>query len=228
MNKENLSSIIEKIESADSDSLKESVSSFLEKIKVDNSFQKKSGICLAIIATLLIGTHLVDAYQQQTIKVATEKQAKYEEIQNYLKKHNNDAMEYKDDLSQIKGKILDEMEVEKANAVIIKLAETNGISVSNNKKGTKAENIGNNIFSQKASIELTGDYGNILKFVNALENESFFTACETFSLTSDKANEENPNIVSAKIDYDVFFVKNKTDKTKNSKDKESSGKNIVN
>lgn len=223
MKKEDFASIIDKIKNTDSESLKESADIFFEKIKNDNSFQKKGGICLAIIAALLIGTHVVDAYQQQTIKVASEKQAKYEEIQKYLKKHNNDTMEYKDDLSQVKGKILDETEVDKANAVIIKLAEANGVSVSNNKKGAKAENIGNNIFSQKVSIDLTGEYGNILKFVNALENESFFTACETFSLSSARASAGNPNSVTAKIDYKVFFVKSKPDTSKeSSNDKKSS------
>ena len=223
MKKEDFASIIDKLKNTDSESLKESASIFFEKIKIDSSFQKKGGICLAIIAALLIGTHVVDAYQQQTIKVATEKQAKYEEIQKYLKKHNNDTMEYKDDLSQIKGKILDETEVDKANAVIVKLAEANGVSVSNNKKGAKAENIGNHIFSQKASIDLTGEYGNLLKFVDALENESFFTACETFSLSSAKASADNPNTVTAKLDYKVFFVKSKPDTSKDSsKDKKSS------
>lgn len=221
MKKEDFASIIDKLKNTDSEALKESASIFFEKIKFDNSFQKKGGICLAIIAALLIGTHVVDAYQQQTIKVATEKQAKYEEIQKYLKKHNNDTMEYKDDLSQIKGKILDETEVDKANAVIVKLAEANGISVSNNKKGAKAENIGNNIFSQKASIDLTGEYGNLLKFVDALENESFFAACETFSLSSTKASADNPNTVTAKLDYKVFFVKNKPDTSKDNKSSKS-------
>ena len=63
---------------------------------------------------------------------------------------------------------------------------------------------------------MTGDYGNILKFVNALENESFFTACETFSLSSAKASVDNPNAVTAKLDYKVFFVKSKPDTTKKS------------
>lgn len=223
MKKEDFASALERLKTMDTESLKESATIFFEKIKNDNSFQKKGGICLAIIAALLIGTHVVDAYQQQTIKVATEKQAKYEEIQKYLKKHNNDTMTYKEDLSQIKGKILDETEVDKANAVITKLAEANGVAVSNNKKGAKAENIGNNIFSQKASIDLTGEYGNILKFVNALENESFFAACETVSLSSSKASAENPNAVSAKLDYKVFFVKSKPDTSKNSsKEKKNS------
>ena len=207
--------IMESMKNVDLTSLQESASLFFEKIKTDSKFQKKGGICLAIIVGLLAGTHFVDAYQQGTIKSVSEKQAKYEEIQKYLEKHNNSAMDYKEDVSKINGKILNESEVDKANAVISKLAETNGVTITNNKKTAKSENIGNNIFTQKTSLEVTGEYGNILNFINAMENESFFASCETLSLGSAARNEaKTPNTVSAKLDYKIFFVKDKSDKNK--------------
>ena len=179
----------------------------LSFLKEDKIFQVKIAKLVLIVVLLIIGTGFANNYLKQEIATANTKQNEYQEIQGFLKKHHENLTTYNQNLSQIKGKIISEEEIDQANAVIIKLAEKNNVKVNNVKKIEK-KNISpsSNIFHQPTEIIAEGEYPNILKFVADIENvENFFTSVESFNILNQPAKDINS--ISVKISYKIFYEK---------------------
>lgn len=205
------------LSSMDMDEINEKFSHFVDKIKQDVPFQKKVGICSVLIFAFIVGTNLINDFQQGKIEEASSKQSEFEEIQSYLKKHNNSAEEYKNTIAQVHGKLIEQSELDKANMIIAKLAEADGLSVTSNKKSQKADNVGNNIHAQATTLTVEGTYNNIIKFVNDVENEEFFTSFISLSINGKTAKKESPDIISAKVDYRIFYSNAKDSEKTSSK-----------
>ena len=215
---------LDSLSSIDMGSLNETFSHFVDKIKQDTPFQKKVGISALIIVGCLLGTNLINDYQQVKIEEASSKQSEYEEIQSFMKKHKNNADEYKNSIAQVKGKLIEQDEIDKANLIVAKLAEADGVTITSNKKSPKTDNIGNNIHAQTTSLMVEGNYQSILKFINDVENEDFFSAITTLSINAKNTKKETPDIISAKVDYQIFYSTAKDSKTKSSDNDKSSNK----
>lgn len=180
-------------------------SNVFEKIKKDKPFQKKLAALIVAILVMFFGTNLINSYQQSTIKEASSKQSEYQEIEKFLTTYNNDAEDYKEKISQVNGQIIEFKDIDKASILISELATNNNLIIASNNKKEKTVNIGNNIFAQEVEMTVTGEYGNILNFLNKLENGSFFISIKSLSIDTGK-NTTNNNI-TAKISYQIFFVK---------------------
>ena len=218
LNKFNLSSL-------NMEELNEKFSHFADKIKQDAPFQKKVGICSLLIVAFLVGTNLINDFQQGKIEEVSSKQSEFETIQSFLKEHNNRAEEYKKSIAKVHGKLIEQNEIDKANMVIIKLAEANGLTITSNKKAQKADNVGNNIHAQSTVLTVEGTYGNIVKFINDIENEEFFASITNLSINGKTTKKETPDIISAKVDYRIFYSNNKdSEKTSSNKDKSEKSK----
>ena len=223
LNKFNLDEI--NLSSINMDELNEKFSHFVDKIKQDAPFQKKVGICSLLIIAFLVGTNLINGFQQGKIEEASSKQSEFETIQSFLKEHNNRAEEYKNSIAQVHGKLIEQSEIDKANMVVAKLAEADGLTLTSNKKAQKADNVGNNIHAQTTSLTVEGTYNNIIKFVNDIENEDFFASITNLSINGKTAKKETPDIISAKVDYRVFYSNAKdSGKTSSNKDKTEKSK----
>lgn len=218
LNKFNLSSL-------NMEELNEKFSHFADKIKQDAPFQKKVGICSLLIVAFLVGTNLINDFQQGKIEEVSSKQSEFETIQSFLKEHNNRAEEYKNSIAKVHGKLIEQNEIDKANMVIIKLAEANGLTITSNKKAQKADNVGNNIHAQSTVLTVEGTYGNIVKFINDIENEEFFASITNLSINGKTTKKETPDIISAKVDYRIFYSNAKdSEKTSSNKDKSEKSK----
>lgn len=218
LNKFNLSSL-------NMEELNEKFSHFADKIKQDAPFQKKVGICSLLIVAFLVGTNLINDFQQGKIEEVSSKQSEFETIQSFLKEHNNRAEEYKNSIAKVHGKLIEQNEIDKANMVIIKLAEANGLTITSNKKAQKADNVGNNIHAQSTVLTVEGTYGNIVKFINDIENEEFFASITNLSINGKTTKKETPDIISAKVDYRIFYSNTKdSEKTSSNKDKSEKSK----
>ena len=212
---------LDSLSSIDMGKLNETFSHFVDKVKQDTIFQKKAGISALIIVGCLIGTNLINDFQQVKIEEASSKQSEYEEIQDFLKKYKNSAEEYKSSIAQVKGKLIEQEELDKANMIVSKLAEADGLTVTSNKKAPKADNIGNNIHAQTTTLTVEGNYNNIIKFVNDVENEEFFSAVTTLSINAKTTKKEAPDVISAKVDYRIFYSNAKDSNKSNSSDKKT-------
>ena len=212
---------LDSLSSIDMGKLNETFSHFVDKVKQDTIFQKKAGISALIIVGCLIGTNLINDFQQVKIEEASSKQSEYEEIQDFLKKYKNSAEEYKSSIAQVKGKLIEQEELDKANMIVSKLAEADGLTVTSNKKSPKADNIGNNIHAQTTTLTVEGNYNNIIKFVNDVENEEFFSAVTTLSINAKTTKKEAPDVISAKVDYRIFYSNAKDSNKSNSSDKKA-------
>lgn len=180
-------------------------SSVLDKIKNDKPFQKKLAVFTVAIIVMFFGTNLINSYQQSTIKEASSKQSEYQEIEKFLTTYNNNAEDYKEKIAQVNGQIIEFKDIDKAGILISELATNNNLIIASNNKKEKTANIGNNIFAQEVDMNVTGEYGNILNFINKLENGSFFISIN--SLAIDAGKDATNNNITAKISYQIFFVK---------------------
>ena len=221
LNKFNLNEV--NLSSLNMKEINEKFSHFADKIKQDAPFQKKIGICSLLIIAFLVGANLINDFQQGKIEEASSKQSEYETIQSFLKGHNNRAEEYKNSIAQVHGKLIEQNEIDKADMVIAKLAEADGLTITSNKKAQKADNVGNNIYAQSTALTVEGTYGNIVKFVNDIENEEFFASITNLSIDGKTAKKETPDIISAKVDYRIFYS-NAKDSGKASSDKDKAEK----
>lgn len=192
--------------------IKNEISDFLEKIQEDSVYKKKMIILILSSIIVLLLTYGINNYQKGTIETLTSRQTEYNEINSFLKTYNNNAINYKEDLSQIKSRILDEKDIDKANILIAKMAENHNLKIENNKKNEKQENIGANIYAQTTDLNVTGSYDDIIKFVNDIENNDFFISVETFSTNKASEMKNINNAIGVKISYKVFFSKNKSGK----------------
>ena len=210
---------LDSLSSIDTGKFNETFSHFADKLKQDIVFQKKAGISALIIVGCLLGTNLINDFQQVKIEEASSKQSEYEEIQDFLKKYKNSADDYKNTIAQVKGKLIEQDEMDKANMIVSKLAEADGLTVTSNKKAPKVDNIGNNIHAQTTTLMVEGTYNNIIKFVNDIENEEFFSSVITLSINGKNAKKETPDVISAKVDYRIFYSNAKDSNKSNSSDK---------
>lgn len=176
-------------------------------LKEDKNFQIKIGKLIVLAVLLIIGISFTNGYLEKEIATVNTKQGQYEEIQTYLKKYHENLTTYNQNLNQIKGKVILEEEIDKANLIISKLAEKNNVKINNIKKTEKKTTSANsNIYSQPTEIIIEGDYPNIIKFVVDIENvEGFFTSVETFNVLNQQAKE--PSAITAKIGYKIFYEK---------------------
>ena len=213
------------LSSLNMEELNEKFSHFADKSKQDAPFQKKVGICSLLIVTFLVGTNLINDFHQGKIEEVSSKQSEFETIQSFLKEHNNRAEEYKNSIAKVHGKLIEQNEIDKADMVIIKLAEANGLTITSNKKAQKADNVGNNIHAQSTVLTVEGTYGNIVKFINDIENEEFFASITNLSINGKTTKKETPDIISAKVDYRIFYSNTKdSEKASSNKDKAEKSK----
>ena len=213
------------LSSLNMEELNEKFSHFADKIKQDAPFQKKVGICSLLIVAFLVGTNLINDFQQGKIEEVSSKQSEFETIQSFLKEYNNRAEEYKNSIAKVHGKLIEQNEIDKANMVIVKLAEADGLTITNNKKAQKADNVGNNIHAQSTVLTVEGTYGNIVKFINDIENEEFFASITNLSINGKTTKKETPDIISAKVDYRIFYSNTKdSEKASSNKDKAEKSK----
>ena len=218
LNKFNLSSL-------NMEELNEKFSHFADKIKQDAPFQKKVEICSLLIVAFLVGTNLINDFQQGKIEEVSSKQSEFETIQSFFFLFNNRAEEYKNSIAKVHGKLIEQNEIDKADMVIIKLAEANGLTITSNKKAQKADNVGNNIHAQSTVLTVEGTYGNIVKFINDIENEEFFASITNLSINGKTTKKETPDIISAKVDYRIFYSNTKdSEKASSNKDKAEKSK----
>ena len=108
------------LSSLNMEELNEKFSHFADKIKQDAPFQKKVGICSLLIVAFLVGTNLINDFQQGKIEEVSSKQSEFETIQSFLKEYNNRAEEYKNSIAKVHGKLIEQNEIDKANMVIVK------------------------------------------------------------------------------------------------------------
>ena len=193
-----------KLEDIKLDILQKKYGNIINRIKEDKSFIKRIIICISVIIIILVITSLVNNYQQIGIQEATTKQSEYKEIETFLTKYNNEAENYKTNVGKVSGQIIEFKDVDKANIIVTELATSNNLTVNTNNKKEKTNNIANNIFTQDVDVDVTGHYSDIIKFLNELENEKFFVSISAVSITNSKENQE---LNTAKISYQIFFVK---------------------
>ena len=188
--------------------IQQELSSFAEKVKQDKPYIKKIAIMASAMVLLLGGTFAIGQYQAGAIQIASSKQEEYKTIQEFMTKYDKEAKEYQSDIKKISTKVVQQADVDKASQIISKLAETNALVVSNNKKGEKIETVGNGIFAQTVTMNVSGEYGNLINFLNEMENSTFFVSTTNLSINADKQGKgKEENTVSAKVEYRIFFVK---------------------
>lgn len=199
--------------------LKDSAQEWVDRAREDNSFVKKIGILGIATIVLFFGASTLNNYAKTAIEEASKQKTEYQEIESFLTKYNKEAKNYQEAVGKIKGKILEEKELNKAHVAILKMAEQNGLKIINTKKTEKKNSLGNNIFTQSAELQIEGNYSNILQFVHDVENTNFFVSFDTIKI--DKSNDTNNmfeatnHLLKAKIEYDVFCISTQTSGQKN-------------
>lgn len=192
----------------DMNNIQQELSSFTEKVKQDKPYIKKIVIMAGAMVLLLGGTFAIGQYQAGAIQIASSKQEEYQNIQNFMTKYNKEASEYQSDIKKVSTKVVQQRDLDKASQIISKLAETNALTVSDNKKNEKVETVGNGIFAQSVTMTVSGEYGNIINFLNEMENSTFFVSTSTLNISANKPEKnKGENTVNAKIEYKIFFVK---------------------
>ena len=192
----------------DMNDIQQELSSFTEKVKQDKPYIKKIVIMAGAMVLLLGGTFAIGQYQAGAIQIASSKQEEYRNIQQFMTKYNKEASEYQSDIKKVSTKVVQQRDLDKASQIISKLAETNALTVSDNKKNEKVETVGNGIFAQSVTMTVSGEYGNIINFLNEMENSTFFVSTSTLNISANKPEKnKGENTVNAKIEYKIFFVK---------------------
>lgn len=192
----------------DMNDIQQELSSFTEKVKQDKPYIKKIVIMAGAMVLLLGGTFAIGQYQAGAIQIASSKQEEYRNIQNFMTKYNKEASEYQSDIKKVSTKVVQQKDLDKASQIISKLAETNALTVSDNKKNEKVETVGNGIFAQSVTMTVSGEYGNIINFLNEMENSTFFVSTSTLNISANKPEKnKGENTVNTKIEYKIFFVK---------------------
>lgn len=192
----------------DMNDIQQELSSFTEKVKQDKPYIKKIVIMAGAMVLLLGGTFAIGQYQAGAIQIASSKQEEYRNIQNFMTKYNKEASEYQSDIKKVSTKVVQQKDLDKASQIISKLAETNALTVSDNKKNEKVETVGNGIFAQSITMTVSGEYGNIINFLNEMENSTFFVSTSTLNISANKPEKnKGENTVNTKIEYKIFFVK---------------------
>lgn len=186
------------------DALQDKYGGVISKFKDDKPFFKKVAILVVAIIVVLVGHNFINNYQEVIINETNTKQSEYKEIESFLTKYNNEVDGYKKDVSKVSGQIIEFKDIDKANVIVTELANNNNLTVNTNNKKEKTTNVANNIFTQEIDMAVTGQYADIIKFLNTLENEKFFVSIDSVSIANGK---DNSGMNTAKISYQIFFVK---------------------
>lgn len=182
--------------------LNETFQKFVDKAKEDNKFIRKVSILGIVSVVIFVVTFIVNDYQQGNIRDATNRQGEYQVIEDFLAKNQTEVIEYNKTVESIKTEILHEEDIDKAHAMVGMLAESNNILVEDSKKNEAPLNIGNGIMGSATEMNVKGTYINLMKFLDALENESFFISVDNVSLATDRSSSE----LTSKINYTIFFI----------------------
>lgn len=184
----------------------ELMSTMLKRVFDDVAVRKKIGICIVATIVFGFGAYFANKYLHGSISNALSQHEEHERIEKYLKEYNDDAKAYKEEMTKINAKIIEEKDLDKANLFVQKLAETNNISIQNAQRVEKTKAIGSGISAQTTKMVLNGTYSDLIKFLHGVENASFFTCIDGFSANV-KNKTTSSDAITANVSYMVFFQK---------------------
>lgn len=184
--------------------LNEKLIAFGNFMKEDMPRVKKIGIFIGISVICIFIGGQAETFFKSSIKTTIEKRDGYKNIQIFLDTYQRDAKNYKDEISKLKGKLLDEASVEKSALFVQKTADSNGVTIVSSNRTSKTKKVGSGVEAQTMDLSLSGTYSSIIKMLNEMEEASFFLNIEKVAFKPNQG-QSNPNEMTADIEYSVFF-----------------------
>ena len=210
---------LQKLNQLSVEEAQERIGFLVDKFKEDKDSLKKIGFCLAAAIVLTFGSKGINNYFKTSLAATIEKRDEYKNIQDFLDVYQNDAQEYKKEISKVSGKILEESSIDKSITFVQKLAESHGVKVTNSQRAEKAKSIGKEIHTQTVNLSLIGPYTGIIQMLNELENAGFFVSIDTITLkqvaqtngsqAQGKPTDSDEKSVEARLSYTLFYQTDK-------------------